>query len=276
MVKTLKWVMVVDKTLRFHEDTTALDISDAVPVANYSGLVKGDKVEVTIEKNVITSIHKVEAKQEIKEPELPKPEVKEEEKPSDSTKQLLTVAKIYDKTRGILFVEEKDKWYSLAKFIDMKVMKENGVVVGAKVTIATEKGEKETYNDVVVAINTIQVEEKQKETPKNDYEKEPGYNPPPQVESKPENPTPPPPEVKSEKDAFYRIKQLENQVRFLQEEKTKSIEIQGSVDRAFNLVGKSLQGQDPDLLIKNMDTIKKTIRELAEYSFKTVQELKGK
>jgi len=249
---TIAWVMKEEKIVKLTTLNKTYDISEKVS----ANLEKNDlydkledkKVEVEIDENegengLITFLKVVDFKEDTKK-EVTKEEVVKEDTKYTKKKEL-TVAGVSVKNSGVTFKEEEKVWYTLGEGIDPQKFKDECTkqVIEAVVE-ETEKG-----NDIIKSY-VLKVEEKKEE-----------YQPP-----KIENGVTP----TTNKDNFYRIKQLENQVRFMKEAKESSFEAQASVNGANQTVsGMVSVDSKPDEVLKMIDKV-------AKHNFKLMQELKKK
>jgi len=250
---TVSWIMAEEKIIKLKELNKTYDLSDKVN----TNLEKNDlfdkledkKVEVEIDENegengLITFLKVADFKKEEMKEE-PKKDTKETTvNDKDSIKKELTVAGVSVKNSGVTFKEEEKVLYTLGEGIDPQKFKDECTkqVIEAVVE-ETEKG-----NDIIKSY-VLKVEEKKEETKAMTTT---GTN------------------FSNNKDDFYRIKQLENQVRFMKEQKEESFEAQASVNGANQTVSGMVSiDSKPDEVLKMIDKV-------AKYNFKLMQELKKK
>lgn len=251
----VSWTMKEDKILKLEKVNKTYDISDEVAKFLESkdlfNKLDDQAVEVEIDEStaskdeegtsgLITRLTlsdgkaKTETQEEVKE-------ANPVDTPSDGlVVKELTVGGVSVDKSGVIFKEEENVWYTLDSTIDAQKFKDECTKKIVEVTIAPqEKG-----NDVIKGY-ILKEEEKKEEPPKE----------PSQI---------------NKNDAFYRIKQLENQVRYLKEEKSESFEAQASVNSANQTVSGMV---NPD---SKPDFVLKLIERIAKHNFAIMQELKTK
>jgi len=267
---TLKWVMTDDKIIRFTEIEEPCDMTDAVAKVDFekAGMVSGSKLTVEFDKDNKTVIFLTL----VKGVEAPKQEKKEEPKAQESAPKqeltgntkVLTVGGLSPKYRGITFKEEKDVWYDVVNEIGIENLDKMGIGKGSLVELTIADAEGKSKNKRIVGIKLAEKKETPKENKptdtRNDFDKE-----------KTQDTTS---DVVTEKDAFYRIKELERTIRYMKDEKQASIEAQGAVQRAFDFIGCALSKETPLAFANNEAMIKVLIKTYAQEAFNLVQELK--
>lgn len=247
----VSWVMKEDKILKLQKADKTYDISDEVAkFLDGKGLfdkLEDQAVEVEIDESkgqdgTITRLtlsgNKEESKSEPEKAEEPKTE---QSVNSDYVTKEMTVAGVSVKNAGVTFKEEDKVWYTLDSTVDAQKFKDECTKKTIEVTIASQdKG-----NDVIKGY-VLKEEEK---TDKEKDTDEPSM---------------------TGKDAFYRVKQLENQVRYLREEKAESFEAQASVNSANQAVsGMTNIHDDPEKVLN-------VIERIAIKNFAVIQKLKTK
>lgn len=265
---TVKWIMVDEKIIRFVEMSEANEMIDNVANLDFekAGIVKGAKVNVELNAD-----NKVIFLTLVKGIESPKQEEKIQDKPIETKESLptntkvLTVGGLSPKYRGITFKEEKDVWYDVVNEIGIENLEKMGIVRGSTVEVTIGEPEGKSKNKRVVGIKLAEKKEVSQEnkTPNNtnDFDREKS-----DIKHAP----------KDDKDAFYIIKRLENQIEYLQNEKTSSIEANSAVERAYSLVGAMVQNETGEANVKNKEVIKGLIKEFALDAYNLIQELKQK
>lgn len=250
---TVSWVMGGnDKIIKFKEPDETFDIAeDVFKYLESKELItklEDTKVEVEIDKaqgqnGTVTFLKLLDNNQTVE----PKEETKTTSNDTaDSATNLIvkemTVGGVSVEKAGVIFKDEEKVWYTLDSTINAQKFKDECTKKVVQVTIAPqEKG-----NDVIKSY--ILKEEDKKDNP----EKEPETS------------------SSNGKDAFYRIKQLENQVRYLKEEKAESFEAQASVNSANQTVsGMVTPDSKPDFVLK-------LIERIAKHNFAIMRELKKK
>lgn len=270
---TLKWVMLEDKIVRFVELNDASEITDEIAKLDFekAGMVAGAKVSVEFDAN-----NKVIFITLVKGAEAPKQEPKADDKPSEAKEapkeslptntKVLTVGGLSPKYRGITFKEEKDVWYDVVNEIGIENLEKMGIVRGSSVEVTIGEPEGKSKNKRIVGIKLAEKKEAPKENEKptgnNDFDKEKSQDSAS--------------DVVTEKDAFFRIKELERTIRFLKDEKQASIESNSAVERAFTLIGVILSKESPESFVKNEVTIKAMLKTYAQEAYNLIQELKQK
>lgn len=262
---TVKWIMPEDKIIRFIDIEEPCDMNDAVSKLDFAkaGIVDGSEVSAEFENGVVVFLSLAKGNKE-----APKQETKKEEPKSEQTApglnpniSIVTVGGISSKYKGITFAEGKDVWYDVVEEIGVDNLSKMGIVRGSKVEITVDAPKGKSKNQRIVGIKLVEKKEAPKEDKKpdarNDFDKEQP------IEDAPTG-----------KDAFYRMKQLENQVRYLKDNQQLSIEAQGAVERAFLLVS-SIVGKEPaESNVKNTTLIKGLLKDYAKEAFDLIQELK--
>lgn len=169
---TFKWVQNEDKVIKFSDDVNFYDASDKVNITSEAyeklGIVPGTKVSVVIDGNTVLSVTKigneaVKTEEKVQNPEL-----------SDNTKNILTIDSFKKEYRGLIFKEQEDQWYTLAKNIDWDSV---GIAKGVQVEFTDKDPEGKSKNRIITSIKVLEVKQEQKETPvsepkskaKNDY-----------------------------------------------------------------------------------------------------------
>lgn len=267
---TIKWIMHDEKIVRFIELDEAVDMAESLAKLDFekAGFVAGAKASVKLEtingKEVVTGMTLLKgAKSEAPkaEPQATQPEP--ETTQTDNVK-VLTVGGYNIEHKGIIFNEEEKVWYDVDAEIGVENLAKMGIKKGSKVEITIEPPAPKKKNQRVVKIKLY--EENKKAEPekvknegssKNDFAND--------------NTTS---DVVTEKDAFYRIKELERSLRYMKDNQQASIEAQGATERAFALVGIMVSKESVEMNIKNATEIKKLLNDYAEEAFKIIQKLK--
>lgn len=257
----VSWTMKEDKILKLEKINKTYDISDEVAKFLESkdlfNKLDDQIVEVEIDESIASkdeegtsglitrlTLSDGKAKTETKE-ESKKDEMSFDGTSSDAESLVikeLTVGGVSVDKSGVIFKEEENIWYTLDSTINAQKFKDECTKKVVEVTIAPqEKG-----NDIIKGY--ILKEEEKKEESKDKTENT----------------------FKNGKDDFYRIKTLENQVRYLKEEKSESFEVQASVNSANQTVSGMV---NPD---SKPDFVLKLIERIAEHNFAIMQKLKTK
>lgn len=268
---TVKWIMLDEKIIRFVEMSEANEMIDTVAKLDFekAGIVKGAKVNVELNADnkviFLTLVKSIESpkQEEIKDKPTETKEAPKESLPINT--KVLTVGGLSPKYRGITFKEEKDVWYDVVNEIGIENLEKMGIVRGSTVEVTIGEPEGKSKNKRVVGIKLAEKKEVSQEnkTPNNtnDFDREKS-----DIKHAP----------KDDKDAFYIIKRLENQIEYLQNEKTSSIEANSAVERAYSLVGAMVQNETGEANVKNKGVIKGLIKEFALDAYNLIQELKQK
>jgi len=178
-VFTLKWIMQDDKLVRFEENSEAYVISDKVAEFDFekAGVAKGTKVNVKIEKNAEHPegyvVFMTKDKGQPISTTVSKEESRTESSSSTTNIKELTVNGLAVKTRGIIFAEQDNVWYTLAQDIDIDGLYDKGVRKGAKVKITVIPPEGRSKNEIITKIEVVEEAKKQwsnKKNFKNDYD----------------------------------------------------------------------------------------------------------
>lgn len=258
---TLRWIDPDGRIIKFEGMEDHLDISDQVAQIDFdrAGVTGGTLVSVKIDpsigdKGTVVFMTKSKNAQSDSKAE---PEVTQEE--NTETSNIYTVNGISFKNRGIIFAENDGVWYTLADSINLDDIKKD-VPKGSKVEVVISD-EKKGKNYIVTSIVPVKNIKENIETTKS--------------EEKAETDNKYKPEPVTEKDVFYKLKAAENWIAKLEKDQQNSIEAQGARNVAYQLVSASLQGQAPEVLVKNKEVIKTLITDLAKHAYKTVQELKN-
>ena len=247
--------------VQFEEETDAQYLTDAVvKFLGEDGLSDGQVVDVEFgedeegEKNVVKIVKGKSP--EPKKEELAKDETKPEPDPQDTSSDVYTVAGVSYKYNGITFEEEKDVWYDM----NVEEIKAKGIKKGVKVTFCAEAQEGKK-NQLITAIEKVEVKEEEKKEPESDKGKE--------AKNSFDD------TVKTERDAFYRVKELERQVRYLKDIQQNSIEAQAAMNAANNLVGKLFTGKVDHNNTDDGTKVKELVKSLAKHNYDVIQELKN-
>lgn len=250
---TVKWIQ--DEFVRFIELPDSLEMSEAVQKIDFTkaGVKEGTKVDVKIEfedgDSTGTVVFMTKSKDNKEEP------VVEKTKNNEGSSESRTLAAVSIKNMGILFTEEEKVWYSVADSVNLDELKK--INKGDKVLVVISN-EKKGKNRIITSVTKEIVKKEDSKKVVVDEENIIGSH-------------------KLIGEVVYEeFKKTGNSINYIEVQQQRSIEIQGSVNRAFELVASSLQGQAPKVLIDNKDNLKKLITELAEFSFKTIQDLKVK
>jgi len=243
------WVMPDDKIIKV--ENTVYDIDDKVyeylKGKNLLDTLENKSVDVEIDETkgqtgFITRLVILDTTEK-KETEVKKEEPKKSEKVVESglvTKEITVGGVAVDKA-GVVDKETKI-WYTLDSTINAQEFKDKCTKKTIEVTIAPqEKG------NAVIKSYTLKAEEVKQ--PEEQEKSEPKIN---------------------NNDAFYRIKELERQVRFLENQKTESFEAQNAVNGANIVVAQMKE------ILLDPQAVLRTITKIAEHNFKTIQDLKNK
>lgn len=261
-VYTVKWVQVKDRFVRFHECEKPNDVAENVDI---SWLMENDKVNVQITDGIVTYLAVLDNKTDVQKLSALNAEIKGE----NTVEQTYTIKGMHSKKGGaVIFKEVENVWYSPAKSVNLSAFNKGDVV---KVVIEPAKGKS---NATITSMTKVEkkVPEPVVETPATETWSGTSGGVTTILKTTSSSYTRPAPE--NEKDAFYRVKQLENQVAYLQTEKQNSIEVQSSVNNAVAVVASMVQGLAPEVVVKNQDVLKKLITEFATHNYTEVQRLK--
>ncbi len=265
VIDKVAWVMgdPDDKLIKLEEAGKTYDISDVV----YEYLKKANLLESLEDKNVEVEVDESTVEKDdsstsgtitklivLKEGEEPKKEETKKEEPVASAKEEsglvvkeVTVAGVSVAKGGVKLKEDKENkvWYTLDSTISPNKFKDECTGKMIEITVLPqEKG-----NDVIKGYVIKEEDKKEEKKEEKKDTDEPKIN---------------------KNDAFYRIKQLENQVRYLKEEKSESFEAQAAVNSANQAVsGMKDIHNDPEKLLR-------TIEKIAEKNFEVIQKLKTK
>lgn len=265
---TVKWVIGEDELIRFAEHDEADTLSSNLAKMDFekAGFNAGAKVTVEFEevegKKVVSNLTLIKGTEPVKEDQN-----QEESKGNLTT---FTVSGYSLKYKGITFKEDKDVWYDVVDEIGIENLEKMGIKKGVKVRVKIgEPGTGKSKNKRILEIQAIvegvqDVGEPGK--PSNDVKEDKPINDFDTVKNNPKN----------DKDAFYIIKKLENQIQYLQNEKTDSIEANSAVERAFSLVGDMIQNESAESNVKNKEMIKSLVKEYSKLAYDLIQELKKK
>ena len=273
---TVTWHLVGKNLIKFEGHEESYKLADNVIAANDFSkypLTKGSQVEYGLKDGVVTflrknNVSKPKSEEKVAEPikETPKasepdkkppvseekpksqPEpVKEQKGQETPSKRELTVSAVAGNKKVVKFLEINDSgWIQVSENIQAQDYKVIGLVAKNKVRVLI------VDNTIVEIENTPQknIQDVISEEPKKE---EASYS--------------------NNKDQFYRIKQLENQVRFLENNKQDSIEAQSAVNAANELVGRisaSLESKPPASKIIEM------LEVISEANFLLIQKFKEK
>jgi len=258
VIQTVAWTMKDDAVIKLKESNTAYDVDEKVDAflkgKNLYDELDGKKVEVEIDEEkghngTIMRLTLADGKKEepkAEEPkETPKEEPKQQEKAEPVKDELiikeLTVAGVSVKNAGVTFKEEEKVWYTLDSTINAQEFKDKYTKKVVEVSILkTDKG-----NDVIKGY-----------TVKED-----------DVKSEDETTEPDEPSM-TQKDAFYRVKQLESQVRYLKEQQSASFEAQSAVNSANQAITGCIEDDIDKVLVK--------LEKIATKNYEMIQKLKNK
>lgn len=270
-IKIVAWLLVAKKLIKFANDKTSYKISDKVMAANdftKYPLSKGTTVEVGINEGVVTFLRKQkseskgseEAYEPTPEEENPKvpapqtaePEVKKETPEIVGEEKVLTVFAVATNKKVVKFTELKDSgWFQIDPSIQAKDYQEIGLVAKNKVKVQIVENK---------VISLVKVASEPAEQPKP-------------TTSSPETTKNAPSSTKTEKDTFYYVKELERKIRFLEDNKQESIEIQSAINAACNVVGRVAASISPAPTAKVINSM---IQAIAESNHALLKELKTK
>lgn len=260
---TLKWIDATDKIIKFEGMDKHMTISSDVAQFDWekAGVTNGTLVSVKINPDTQEVFFMTKSKNNTSE-------IKVEPKTgSDTNTQQKTVGRISTKNKGITFTEEDGVWYS---FEDENMVK--GLQKGDLVDIVVS--DKKNRNNWILT-SIIKIETKKMEETISDVKTSNSKNIVVTCvgSASSSNKEDYVPEQINDKDLFYKYKTAQNYIERLEKDKKNSIEAQGARNVAFELVSASLQGQAPDVLIKNKENIKTLITELAKYAYELVTDL---
>jgi len=255
-IYTVAWVMAEDAIIKLKEPNKTYDVDDKVDAflkkAELYDKLDGKKVEVEIneaegENGTITNLKLSDEKTTAKVEE-PKPEEQKAHETNTGgdavdvevyTREIV-VGGVSVPNKGV--VSEEDKvWYTLDSTIQPQAFKDECTKKKVEISVMkTEKG-----NDVIKSY--VVKEEKEEQAVEKEEPKE---------------------EKMTNKDAFYRVKELERQVRYLKEQQEKSFEAQSAVNSANQAI--SGMGTIHD----DSNKVLKALEELAKKNYQIIQELK--
>ena len=299
--RTISWFMGARNIVKFLNDETTYKMSEAV-LANFIKfpLAKGDEVEVSIKDGVISFMRKIKVEaseskgsEEAYEPTPDEQAPKETPKPAPTTAPTpaptpapapqvtgeareLTVHGVSADKKAVKFVEIKEEgWFKVPVEIQSQDYNVLGLVGRGKVKVVlSEKnivsvvkvasGATESTQAAPSATQTAKVEP----TPAPKAEQAQKASPKSEVKA----PTPQPEEQMTERDAFYRVKELERKIRFLEDNKQDSIEAQCALNASAEIVGRvaaSLPQAPTASVINSM------VEAVAKANFKLIQNLKN-
>ena len=274
---TVKWIIQDEKIIRFKESDKTYDISDAVAAFDFAkaGVKEGTGVKVKIDPAIgdngtVVFMTKNAGQTETKvekgtDPVLP-PEVK-----SDAKEMVKTIEYMTSKTQGVKFTDNKDKWYKLTEGLTVDILATQGIKKGSNVIITTTPSENPKQNERIDTIALIIDKEKdtvaEKAPEVTTGNAQPASVPCLDVEYKTEG-------VVTERDAFYRLKQAENRIRYLENNQQVSIEAQGAVERAYTVVAAMVRGASPEIVKSKLPEIKAIAKDLAQDAYNLIQSLK--
>jgi hypothetical protein len=290
VTKTVAWFLEKKALIKFVDDEKSYKLAENVVKANNFEkfpIRKADIVEVGILNDTITFLRKAKSqtpKDEGKGSEEAYEPTAEEQKPKtvdpnpvasvpSTNPQIvgevkeLTVYAIASNKKVVKFLEIKDDgWFT----IDPSIQAKDYAVIGLQ---AKNKAKVQIVEKNVVSFEKVAGEAPVKATESTPEARSETKNAEtttstPKKEFKPE-----PQEEMTSKDAFYRVKQLENKVRYLQDEKTDSFEAQASVSAAAEVVGRIAASISP---APTANVINSMLSAIAKENYKLIQELKGK
>lgn len=247
---TVSWCMEEEKIVKLEKLNKTFDLDEKVVAIlikkGISDKLEDKKVEVEIdesqgENGIITFLKVVEeTKTETKK--VKKDTTTDNAETTNLITKEITVGGVSVEKAGVVDKDTKI-WFTLDSTINAQKFKDECTKKTVQITVAPqEKG-----NDVIKSY--VLKEEEQKET---------------KEEGKSKN------SYSNNKDDFYRIKELERNVRFLKEEKSQSFEAQASVNSANQAVSGMVSiHDDPEKVLR-------TIEKIAEKNYEIIQKLKTK
>lgn len=267
--KTIVYYLVAKNIIKFADDNSTYPIAEGVIVPT---IRKGDMVDVTITDGKITSISKDVATPTAIAP-APEPKIEntakvaEEAKKSASVlpfKELTVFAIMVDK-RLVKFVEMMEAgWLDVSPEVQKLDYKEYGFVAKSKIKVS-------------IVDNTVVAIEKVAQTAPQSSQDAPSEAKPAKTDNHPATvaTTPGSKEFvpKNEKDAFYYCKELERKVRYLEDNKQDSIEVQSAVNAACDVAGRIAAAVSPMPTAEFVNTM---IKMIAKANYELLQELKPK
>lgn len=254
MKKTIKWTMPDENMIKFVEDSTPIEYTDAVKkFMESSGISDGDVVAVEIDEQIgdngtVVKISKNGSEKVQTKPEVKKPVVNDYDSPPETkkvskeeNKTVVNVKGISFKNKGIIF-EGEEKWYSFTEEVE-NTIKQNNVSKGSVVEIIFEKRAK--GNDLITKMNVENKVKKETVTEGNP------------VEVKTEVP------VQAKQTQYVDARQG-------------SIEAQACINAANATVSRLFAGTVSAKTPEDGTLIKTLITSLAKHNYDLLQELKNK
>jgi hypothetical protein len=293
--KQISWFLVAKSLVKFVNDENSYKLSEKVMAATDFKkwpILKGDTCDISIEDGVVTYLRKVKKEapkseghgsEEAYEPTLEeeKPKVAPTPAPAPEVKKEiitpcvygdgkeLTVFAVAANKKVVKFLEIKDDgWFT----IDPSIQAKDYAVIGLQ---AKNKAKVQIVEKNVVSFEKVAGEApvKATEQPKtatsspDNAKSEPTPVKAEQTVSSPKTEYQP----KTEKDAFYYIKELERKIRFLEDNKQESIEIQSAIGSAAEIVGRVAASISP---APTANVINSMLSAVARENYKLIQELK--
>jgi len=236
-------------------------------------LKKGDKVSYAVTDKVVTYLKKeTTGKQKEVEPkvETPTESVTPESVTPETTvtvessqlavdEEVFTIHAIAANRQVLKFKENSTVWVKISLEIQAQDYKDIGLIARQRVAV-------KIVNNTIISLKSVQTENTEANAPKNDPK--PTTNAP-TASNNAQNIVE---EPLTKTDAFYRVKELERQVRYLQNEKSASIEAQASVNSANEVIGRiasSMDAKPPASKIVEM------IEAIAIANFNLIQKIKN-
>lgn len=294
-IKTVSWYLSAKNLIKFIDDENSYKLTDKVIAANdfkQYPILKGNKVEVAFENGQVSYLRKVKSEtpksvapvseqgkgsEEAYEPtaEEQKPKAVDPNPvasvPSTNPQAVgevkeLTIFAVAQNKKVVKFLEIKDDgWFTIDPSIQAKDYQEIGLIAKNKAKVQIVENNVVSFEKVAVEASVAAPQS----TPeaRSEAKKAETTTSPVKTAEAPKKEYIP----KTDKDAFYYIKELERKIRFLEDNKQESIEIQSAIGSAAEIVGRVAASISP---APTANVINSMLSAVAKENYKLIQELK--